>query len=170
MLFPFPQGSLPQIWLSSFDEFNQVFKKISFKAIFFCFYIGIRKWIVLEFTHPNNLLAECFLSDLCTTRIIWKKLRKATYSEFLTKIFLSAFLQYIWSLLSQTLHCMKIDRYWHEISMKRILNSVFASFYSTWIKSIRCGGFECPINGFHVHTRRVRTKIKLIVVFWQFFL
>ena len=54
-----------------------------------------------------------------------------------------------------------------DISMKRILNSVFASFYSTWIKSIRCGGFECPINDSTYI--RVRTKIKLIVVFWQFF-
>ena len=102
---------------------------------------------------------------------IWKKLRKATYSEFLTKIFFKcAFLQYIWSLLSQTLHCMKIDRYWHEISMKRILNSVFASFYSMYLDQVyKKWGFWMPNQWIHVQMWRVRTKIKLIVVFWQFF-
>ena len=115
-------------------------------------------------------MAECFLSDLCTTRIIWKKLRKATYSEFLTKIFFKcAFLQYIWSLLSQTLHCMKIDRYWHEISMKRILNSVFASFYSMYLDQVyKMWGFWMPNQWFHVHTCENKNQVDccLLTIFF----
>ena len=87
--------------------------------------------VVLGFVQLNNLLA--FFSDLCTTRIYEKSYERHHTQNSLQRFFFEcAFPQYIWSLLSQTLHCMKIDRYWHEISVKRILNSVYASFYS-WI-------------------------------------
>ena len=82
---------------------------------------------------------------------IWKKLRKATYSEFLTKIF-------FWVCIS-TIYLVSFEpnialyENWQILTWNtREENSQFSvcmlPFIAelTWIKSIRCGGFECPIN------------------------
>ena len=97
----------------------------------------------------NNLLAECFQSDLCTTRIYEKSYERQHTQNSLQRFFLSVHFHNIFGLFWAK-HCIvwkltDIDmKYpWREFS---ILCKLPFIAELTWIKSIRCGGFECPIN------------------------
>ena len=122
------------------------FKKISFKDIFFC---STYKKMFSDLVQLNNLLAECFQSDLCTTRIYEKSYERQHTQNSLQRFFLSVHFHNIFGLFWAK-HCIvwkltDIDmKYpWREFS---ILCKLPFIAELTWIKSIRCGGFECPIN------------------------
>ena len=109
---------------------------------------------LLDFVQLNNLLAECFFSDLCTTRIYEKSYERQHTQNSLQRFFLSVHFHNIFGLFWAK-HCIvwkltDIDmKYpWREFSIL----CVYASFYS-WIdldQVYKMWGFWMPNQWFHV--------------------
>ena len=157
-------------------------RKSALRTFFFCFYINKKKLFQILFS-----LTICWLNVFSLIGAQAGYMKKVTKGNILRipykDFFECAFPQYIGLFWAK--HCIvwkltDIDmKYpWREFSILCMLPFIAEL---TWIESIRCGGFECPINNstcenknqadcclltiFFLRCVRTASKVDLLAIF-----